>query len=94
MIISFSIKHRRSSLDNEGDDWNPMCKEVILDIYNCDLTMIVKYNYLRGESMIENGLCSLWSGIRATYGINQGRVAFQIKVFNYMINRMEKFIFI
>ncbi|CAF2692406.1 unnamed protein product [Rotaria sp. Silwood2] len=43
--------------------------------------MIVKHDCLRGEPMINNGLCSLWSGIRATYGINQGRVAFQIKDF-------------
>ncbi|CAF0956110.1 unnamed protein product [Adineta steineri] len=42
--------------------------------------MIVKRDCLRGESMIENGLCSLWSGIRATYGMNQGRIAYQIKI--------------
>ncbi|CAF0846032.1 unnamed protein product [Adineta steineri] len=42
--------------------------------------MIVKHDCLRGESMIENGLCSLWSGIRATYGMNQGRIAYQIKI--------------
>jgi hypothetical protein len=66
---------------------------VILDIYNCDLTMIVKHNYLRGESMIENGLCSLWSGIRATYGINQGRVAFQIKVLTQIVPRVDTIIF-
>lgn len=65
-----------------------MCHDVILDAYNCDLTMIVKHNYLRGESMIENGFCSLWSGIRATYGINHGRVAFQIKVSNFY-DRLE-----
>jgi hypothetical protein len=49
-----------------------MRNDVILDVYNCDLTMIVKRGCLRG---------SLWSGIRATYGINHGRAAFQIKVF-------------
>jgi hypothetical protein len=59
-----------------------MRDDVVLDVYNCDLTMIVKNDCLQGESIIENGLCSLWSGIRATYGMNQGRVAFQIKVFN------------
>jgi hypothetical protein len=48
--------------------------------------MIVKKGCLHAEPMIENGLCSLWSGIRATYGINQGRVAFQIKVFISMTN--------
>ncbi|CAF0860253.1 unnamed protein product [Adineta steineri] len=42
--------------------------------------MIVKQDCLRGESMTENGLCSLWSGIRATYGMNQGRIAYQIKI--------------
>ena len=60
---------------------------VILDVYNCDLTMVVKDGYLRGEIMVENGLCSLWSGIRATYGVNHGRVAFQIKVFNMIVER-------
>ncbi len=63
-----------------------MRKDVILDAYSCDLTMIVKHGCFRGESMIENGLCSLWSGIRATYGMNQGRIAFQIKVSHHMFN--------
>jgi hypothetical protein len=58
-----------------------MRNDVILDVYNCDLTMIAKRGCLRGEPMIENGLCSLWSGIRATYGINHGRATFQLKVF-------------
>ena len=64
------------------DRWNRARDDVVLDQYNSDLTMIVKHNGFRGASMINNGLYSLWSGIRATYGINQGRVAFQIKVYN------------
>jgi hypothetical protein len=78
----------RCSLDNqvnkendEFNDWYPMHDDVILDVYNCDLTMIVKDNCLHGEPMIDNGLYSMWSGIRGTYGMNKERIAFQIKVF-------------
>jgi hypothetical protein len=70
-----------------------MRNDVILDAYNCDLTTIVTRGCLRGKPMTDNGLCSLWSGIRATYGMNQGRVAFQIKVFDGFITRMNKFVF-
>ena len=71
-----SVKNHRTSSGSSTDD-------VTLDPYNGDLTMIVKHDGLRGESMIEDGICSLWSGIRGTHGINQGRIAFQIKVLNY-----------
>ncbi|CAF4937640.1 unnamed protein product, partial [Rotaria sp. Silwood1] len=81
---SFDNKYEKKKLNYEADDWHPLRNDVILDVYNCDLTMIVKHGCLRGEPMIENGLCSLWSGIRATYGIDQGRVAFQIKILRYL----------
>ncbi|CAF4908315.1 unnamed protein product [Rotaria sp. Silwood1] len=81
---SFDNKYEKKKLNYEADDWHPLRNDVILDVYNCDLTMIVKHGCLRGEPMIENGLCSLWSGIRATYGINHGRVAFQIKILRYL----------
>ncbi|CAF1130259.1 unnamed protein product [Rotaria sordida] len=87
----FSIEDLRSSFDNkynkennESNDCHPLHNDVILDVYNCDLTMIVKHDCLRGKSMIDNGLCSLWSGIRATYGINQRRGAFQIKILHHL----------
>ncbi|CAF1226672.1 unnamed protein product [Rotaria sordida] len=90
-VNSFSIEDLRSSFDNkynkennESNDCHPLHNDVILDVYNCDLTMIVKHDCLRGKSMIDNGLCSLWSGVRVTYGINQRRGAFQIKILHHL----------
>ncbi len=69
-------------MNYEANHWNSMCDDVVLEVYNGDLTMIVKHDGLRGEPMVENGFCSVWSGIRATHGMNQGRIAFQIKVYS------------
>ncbi len=53
------LEFSNQKINYEVHDWNPMCDDVVLDAYNCNLTMIVKHSCFRGESMIENGLCSL-----------------------------------
>ncbi|CAF0732525.1 unnamed protein product [Didymodactylos carnosus] len=83
-----NYRHQRQSfsapIKTEPDDWNQDTKETVLDVYNSDLNLLVQNGLLRGEPLTEGGFCTMWAGVRATYGMNKYKIAYQVKVLKHM----------
>lgn len=50
-----------------------------LDRYNCDLNMRIT-DGLKGTPISVEGFALMWAGVRGTFGVNKGRVCFQVKI--------------
>lgn len=74
----------------ESLDWSKS-ESVQLDRYNSDLNIEVVNNGFTIKPHSFNGFGYMWAGVRANYGINTGKVAFQMKsVKNLRINIGEE----
>ena len=64
------------SLPQEGFEFSP--EDVVIDPYTCDLNLVVDKECLLAYPLSNDGFCSMWAGCRSTFGVNSGRVAFEV----------------
>ncbi|CAH1792332.1 unnamed protein product [Owenia fusiformis] len=66
-------------IPEETDDWLEYT-DVQLDRYNADLSLTIANDGWNCTPNVEEGFGFTWQGVRATYGVNKGKVGFECKV--------------